>query len=141
MSKQQTPFDGYISYALAAAHRSVTQSLTARLKKHGVQIEAWRIMESLDGDARLTMGALARLVLINPPTLSKLVDRMVSDGLVHRQAAQGDQRQVNLLLTDLGRLRMLQIRRDVEEQDAFLAQQLDEDDGDQLITLLSKLVK
>ncbi len=141
MSKQQTPFDGYISYALAAAHRSVTQSLTARLKKHGVQIEAWRIMESLDGDARLTMGALAQLVLINPPTLSKLVDRMVSDGLVHRQAAQGDQRQVNLLLTDLGRLRMLQIRRDVEEQDAFLAQQLDKDDGDQLITLLSKLVR
>ncbi len=141
MSKQQTPFDGYISYALAAAHRSVTQSLTARLKKHGVQIEAWRIMESLDGDARLTMGALAQLVLINPPTLSKLVDRMVSDGLVHRQAAQGDQRQVNLLLTDLGRLRMLQIRRDVEEQDAFLAQQLDKDDGNQLITLLSKLVR
>ncbi|UYV37231.1 MarR family transcriptional regulator [Rhodobacteraceae bacterium D3-12] len=139
MSKQTTPFDGHISYAIAAAHRAVTQSLSERLKKHGVQIEAWRIMESLDGQARLTMGALARIVLINPPTLSKLVDRMVSDGLVHRQAATGDQRQVNLLLTDLGRHRMLQIRADVEAQDKRLAEQLDGEDGEQLIALLSRL--
>lgn len=139
MSKQATPFDGHISYALAAAHRAVTQSLSERLKKHGVQIEAWRIMESLDGESRLTMGALARIVLINPPTLSKLVDRMVSDGLVHRRVASGDQRQVNLLLTDLGRHRMLQIRADVEEQDKHLAEQLDGADSEQLIALLSRL--
>lgn len=140
MSKQTTPFDGYLSYALAAAHRSVNKSLSTRLKKHGVQIEAWRIMESLDGNAPLSMGKLARIVLINPPTLSKLVDRMVSDGLVHRRAAQEDQRQINLLLTDLGRLRMLQIRADVEEQDKNLAQQFDGDDCTQLINLLSKLI-
>lgn len=140
MSDLNKPFDGYISYALAAAHRSVNQSLTARLKKHGVQIEAWRIMESLDSDTRLTMGELARIVLINPPTLSKLVDRMVSDGLVHRQVAQADQRQINLLLTDLGRLRMLQIRNDVAEQDKHLAEQFDGGDEEKLLSLLSKLI-
>ena len=37
MSAARTPFDGYISYALAAAHRKVTQSLNTGLKKHGVQ--------------------------------------------------------------------------------------------------------
>ena len=39
-------------------------------------------------DEKLTMGDLAELVLMNPPTLTKLVDRMVADGLVHRKIAK-----------------------------------------------------
>ncbi|CUH88771.1 homoprotocatechuate degradation operon regulator, HpaR [Phaeobacter sp. CECT 5382] len=139
MTLQDSPFHRQISYALAAAHRKVAQGLTARLKKHGVQIEAWRVMELLDGDARLTMGELAKAALINPPTLSKLVDRMVSDGLVHRQIADEDHRQINLLLTDLGRLRMLQIREDVVQQDLQLRDQMAQEDSKQLLELLSRL--
>ncbi len=139
MTRQTTPFDGRISYALAAAHRAVSQTLTSRLKKHGVQVEAWRIMECLDMNARLTMGELARMVLMNPPTLSKMVDRMVSDGLVHRQIAQQDQRQVNLLLTDLGRRRMLTVRREVDDHDEEFVDQMKEGDNRLLIDLLKKL--
>jgi DNA-binding MarR family transcriptional regulator len=139
MDDQRTPFESHISYALAAAHRKVHQTLTGCLKQHGVQIEAWRIMELLDGDQRLTMGELAKLALINPPTLSKLVDRMVSDGLVHRQVAAQDHRQVNLLLTDLGRKRMHQVREDVEAKDRVFADALDGEDGKLLVSLLSRL--
>ena len=81
MSKEHNPFDSHLSYALAAAHRMVSQSLNARLKKHSIQIEAWRVMECLDADGKITMGELAKRALLNPPALSKLVDRMVSDGL------------------------------------------------------------
>lgn len=139
MSKQHNSFEMHISYAVAAAHRSVNQMMTTRLKKHGIQIEAWRVMECLDAGARLTMGALANKALINPPTLSKLVDRMVSDGLVHRQISQNDQREVNLLLTHLGRLRMLEIRKEVEEQDGALNGLLETEDGALLLKLLSKI--
>lgn len=126
----------YVSYALAAAHRSVEKSLRSRLKKHGVQIEAWRIMEALDTDPLLNMSDLAQVVLINPPTLSKLVDRMVSNGLVHRQVARNDQRQVNLLITDLGRKRMLQIRSEVEDEDHDLSSRLGPERARQLVRLL-----
>jgi DNA-binding MarR family transcriptional regulator len=85
------------------------------------------------------MGELAKRALLNPPALSKLVDRMVSDGLVHRQIATVDQRQINLLLTNLGRKRMLQVRQDVEDQDRILAGQFNNDDGALLIQLLSQL--
>ena len=139
MSEQTSSFETHISYAVAAAHRSVNQRMTTRLKKHGIQIEAWRVMECLDAGGRLTMGALASKALINPPTLSKLVDRMVSDGLVHRQISQNDQREVNLLLTHLGRLRMLDIRKDVEEQDGALNGLLETEDGALLLKLLSKI--
>jgi DNA-binding MarR family transcriptional regulator len=96
-------------------------------------------MECLDAGTRLSMGELAKQALLNPPALSKLVDRMVSDGLVHRQIATADQRQINLLLTNLGRRRMLQVRRDVEDEDRALAQQFDTTDGALLIQLLSQL--
>lgn len=139
MTTEPISFERHLSYALEAAHRSVNNSLTARLKVHGIQVTGWRVMECLDIDERLTMGELAKRALINPPALSKLVDRMVSEGLVHRQISAADQRQVNLLLTTLGRRRMLQIRKDAEEQDRALSKLLDSDDSEMLKQLLFKL--
>jgi len=36
------------------------------------------------------MGELAEVVLLSPPTLSKLVDRVVANGLVHGQPSSKD---------------------------------------------------
>lgn len=140
MSRPIGSMDQYVSYALAAAHRAVNGSLANRLKKHGLQIEAWRIMEALDDDPRLTMGELALVVLINPPTLSKLVDRMVSNGLVHRQVAQSDHRQINLLISDFGKKRMMQIRAEVVGEDEILVSRIGATGMSQLIALLNDLV-
>ena len=139
MDGSRLAVEGYVSYALAAAHRSVNRSLAARLKKYGIQVEAWRILETLDSGERLTMGRLAEVVLINPPTLSKLVDRMVADGLVHRQAAPDDQRQVNLLITALGRKRMARIRQEIKDQDSEITSQLGKDGALALVKLLRGL--
>jgi DNA-binding MarR family transcriptional regulator len=140
MSLPESSMENYVSYALAAAHRVVSTSLASRLKKHGVQVEAWRIMEALALDPELTMGDLAKVVLIIPSTLSKLVDRMVSDGLVHRQFASSDHRQVNLHLTDLGRKRMVQIRSEVEDEDEIWTSRLGPERASQLVELLRDLV-
>ncbi|ANP35511.1 MULTISPECIES: MarR family winged helix-turn-helix transcriptional regulator [Rhodobacterales] len=136
METRENPIQDYLSYALAAAHRKMSASLNARLKKHGIQIEAWRILETLETDQRLTMGQLAEVVLMNPPTLTKLVDRLVSDGLVHRQVAQADHRQINVLPTALGKKRMLQVREEVQDQDAALESLIGKDDAGKLIELL-----
>ncbi len=106
-----------------------------------MQIEAWRILETLETGQRLTMGQLADVVLMNPPALTKLVDRMVSDGLVHRQVARQDHRQINVLATALGRKRMLQIRREVEGQDAALLQTLGNPATEELIQLLKGITE
>ncbi len=136
MESRKNLIESSLSYALAAANRRVSTSLKDKLKRHGIQIEAWRILETLASGERLTMGELAEAALMNPPTLTKLVDRMVSDGLVHRQVAQGDQRQINVLPTALGRKRMMQIRKEVEDQDAQLHDLLGEGRTDQLVQLL-----
>lgn len=137
--KSHYPVQSYISYTLANAHRQVHTSLTRRLKSFGVQVEAWRVMEILEEDQVLTMGDLAGLVLMNPPTLTKLVDRMVADGLVHRRIANSDQRKINLDITALGRKRITQIREEARREDSELAEKIGTEKAELLRSLLAEV--
>jgi MarR family transcriptional regulator, organic hydroperoxide resistance regulator len=139
MDTQGATFTSYLSYALAAAHRAVHQELARLLKDEGVQVEAWRIMEAIDSERTLTMGRLAELVLLAPPTLTKLVDRMVADGLVQRQIAPEDQRQVHLVLSALGALKRDRVRRFAREQEESLLDRLGPDGARRLHDALSAL--
>ena len=121
---KSNPISGYLSYALAAAHRNVHLNLTRQLKELGVQIETWRILETLNDDQGYTMGQLAEIVLMNPPALTKLVDRMVSDGLVQRKISDEDQRSIKLILTDVGLDMVAKIRHHVEDEDRIMLSRL-----------------
>ena len=137
--KTSYPLQSYISYSLATAHRKVHTSLTRRLRQFGVQVEAWRVMEILENDEKLTMGDLAELVLMNPPTLTKLVDRMVADGLVHRKIAKSDHRQINLGITALGRKRISQVREQARQEEAQIADKIGQERADLLKNILNEL--
>ena len=139
MRDTSRPPTGYLSYVLAAAHREVRISLSQRLKAFGIQIEAWRIMETLASHPAATMSELADLVLMNPPALTKLVDRMVSSGLVHRQISRQDQRQVNLILTDLGKKRMSQIRAEVQSEDDEILAAIGSENVELFVDMLQKI--
>ena len=139
--KSAYPVQSYISYSLAIAHRQIHTSLTRRLKQFGVQVEAWRIMEILEADTDLTMGDLAELALMNPPALTKLVDRMVADGLVHRRVASSDQRKVNLGLTEIGRKRIAQVREEAKLEEEEIAARIGMEDAGMLQRILSEIGK
>ena len=102
MASSKSSVSSYLAYSLAAAHRKLHVDLNRQLKVLGVQVETWRVLQCLQSDERHTMTELADIVLMNPPTLTKLVDRMVAEGLVQRQLAEDDNRKVQLALTDLG---------------------------------------
>jgi len=102
MPSSQEPIADYLAYLVASAHRNLHLELERRLKAEGVQVEHWRILEVLsDGEGR-SMGDIARLVLMNHPALTKLVDKMVAGGLVHRTPSSEDMRRVLLRITDRG---------------------------------------
>ncbi|KPQ07068.1 MAG: MarR family transcriptional regulator [Rhodobacteraceae bacterium HLUCCA12] len=139
MNGERAAITGYLSYALAAAHRSVHLELSRKLKDEGVQVEAWRIMEAIDGESAMTMGRLAEVVLLAPPTLTKMVDRMVADGLVQRQISQEDQRQVHLVLSALGERKRDRVRQFADEQEAALLERLGPDSARLLHNALNSL--
>ncbi len=116
MTFENNSLESYISYALAAANRKLHTDLSRDLKEMGVQVEVWRVLQTLRASRDKTMSELAQIVLMNPPTLTKLVDRMVSDGLVQRHLAPEDNRRVQLSLTDFGDKLCTQIMEHVDAQ-------------------------
>src|SRR5688500_20234215 len=54
----------------------------------------------------LSLAELAAAEQVRPPTMSRIVDYLVEEGLVTRETAPGDRRSVRIEATDKGRRRM-----------------------------------
>jgi len=96
---------------LLHAHATVVKQLDAELlAAHGLSISAfevlWRVAATEHG--RLRMTDLAEIVLLSPSGLSRLVDRLESEGLIERIACPTDGRAINATITDAGRARLAQ---------------------------------
>src|SRR5580704_18292159 len=81
---QNSPITEHLAYLLAQANREINRQLESRLSQEGVPVEQWRILKVLSDGNGHSMGELAEAVLLNHPTLTKMIDRMVSDGLDYR---------------------------------------------------------
>jgi DNA-binding MarR family transcriptional regulator len=96
----------YLSYLLAQASYAVYKGFDARVRAAGLSSIEWRVLATLsDGDG-LTIGELAREVLAQQPTLTKLVDRMERAGLVERRGDETDGRRTLVFETPRGRARV-----------------------------------
>ncbi|MGE3306846.1 MAG: MarR family winged helix-turn-helix transcriptional regulator [Rhizobiaceae bacterium] len=97
------PLNEHLTYLLAQANREINRRLEAALAQEGVAVEQWRILKILsDGNGR-SMSDLAEAVLVNHPTLTRIVDRMVSNGVVYRVQDRDDRRKVLMFLSHRGR--------------------------------------
>ncbi len=94
--------DTYLTYLLARAHRRLHSGLETELQKDELTVEQWRVLEVLSDRQGRSMGSLAELVLMNHPALTKMADRMVINGLIHRAPDPQDQRRVLVYVTDRG---------------------------------------
>ncbi|HEX2885954.1 MarR family winged helix-turn-helix transcriptional regulator [Vineibacter terrae] len=102
-SPPDSPITDHLAYLLAQANREINRQLDARLRSEGVPVEQWRILKVLsDGNGR-SMGDLAEAALLNHPTLTKTIDRMVSDSLVYRISDPADRRKVLIFSSDRGK--------------------------------------
>jgi DNA-binding MarR family transcriptional regulator len=99
---------------LTQVERGMTRRLAAALKPDDVGVEEWRALSALAESAGQAMSELAEFVLVPPPTLTKLVDRLVSENLVYRRIDPADRRRVLVSLTPRGRRLHRRLRRVVE---------------------------
>lgn len=89
----------YLAHLLVQANRQVNRQLSLE----GVSLEQWRALKVISEQAGLTMRELARSLAQNNPTLTKIIDKMVSEALVYRLPDQEDRRKVRLFISDKGR--------------------------------------
>jgi DNA-binding MarR family transcriptional regulator len=87
------------------AHTDLTRRLEAALQAaHRVSLAEHTVLQQLVmGGGHLRMSALADTVLLSPSGVSRLVDRLVADGLIERQPCEADGRAVHAAITERGR--------------------------------------
>lgn len=87
-----------LAYLIASVNRQLEDELAETLKPEGIPIEQFRILSALASVDGRAMRDLAGAVLIDPASLTKIIDRMVSDALVYRTLDPGDRRKVLICL-------------------------------------------
>lgn len=130
-----------LTYLLAQANRVVSGSLERLLAQEGAQIEHWRVLEVLSDEQGRSMGELAQLVLMNHPALTKLMDRLVSRGWVHRATDPADSRKVLVFITDEGLEFAARLRARVAEYQDSIDAGFGDRRSDQLKKLLDSLIR
>jgi len=139
-SSRDTPITDHLAYLLAQASREINRQLEARLSQEGVPVEQWRVLKVLSDGQGHSMGELADAVLLNHPTLTKMIDRMVADALVYRAQDPDDRRKVLMYVSDRGRTLTQRLNALAQSQEAFIAQNYGNRATAELKRLLEELV-
>ncbi|SFD40709.1 MarR family winged helix-turn-helix transcriptional regulator [Streptomyces aidingensis] len=122
---------------LARAERLAARQVREVLDEQGCTVEAWRVMSQLaDGEGH-RMSAIAEQALLPPPTLTRLMDQLVDDGLVHRRIDPMDRRRILAYLTPRGEDYWQRLDERVRERWAALP---GSGDDELLAVLLDRLI-
>jgi DNA-binding MarR family transcriptional regulator len=128
-----------LSYLIAQVNSRIEEELEAQLRPEGVPIEQMRILTVL-ASAPTPMLQLAQAVLVEGPTLTKIIDRMVADSLVFRAPDPDDRRRVVIHLSDSGRILHRRVSGIARKQQQTLLGRLDAKKAAQLQVLLRDLI-
>ena len=110
---------------IESAYVAVNSGFEACLNAQGTTTNQWRVIETLNDYPGLTLKELSRQTKIKIPALSKLVDRMVRDALVHRKQSSVDRRSIQLYISDHGKETLQRCLPDVDAFRSTLAEILD----------------
>jgi DNA-binding MarR family transcriptional regulator len=95
--KKNWPF-----YWISRVNARYIQTLEARLKPIGLDMPRWRVLISLYEEEYLSVSEIAEISVMKLNTATKVVQRMVADGLVETRVSPGDGRVTEVTLTNHG---------------------------------------
>lgn len=94
-----------LAHQLSRAERLLAGRMSALLEREHCTLEEYRVLKILSDGRGHIMTEIAEFAILPAPTLTKLMDRMVSENLVYRRADERDRRRVLAYLAEPGRER------------------------------------
>ncbi|MBR7827225.1 MarR family transcriptional regulator [Actinospica sp. MGRD01-02] len=123
---------------LTLVERSVVARLGEALKAQGATLEEWRVLSFLGDGSGRAMTEIAEFALLSPPTLTKVVDRMVSLNLVLRRVDDEDRRRVLVFASKRGTEALSRWTAVVEHEQDSIFSALGSEEAVLLTTLLNR---
>jgi len=134
------PITEHLAYLLAQANRQVHQQLDEKFRHEGVPVEQWRILKLLAEKNGRPMSELTQAALLNHPTLTKMIDRMVSDALVYRVQDPNDRRKVLMFISDRGKVLCKKLNSLAVDQEEHILESYGDKSTSELKRLLESLI-
>lgn len=94
--------DRQVCFALAVANRAVLGVYRPLLEPLGLTHPQYLVMLALWGEAPMSVRAIAEAIQLDSPTLSPLLKRLESAGLITRERDRRDERNLVVNLTKAG---------------------------------------
>ena len=91
-----------LALAVSDAERRLTRRLAQILAHHDCTVERWRALNLLAHGESHRMSELAEFTQLPPASLTRLIDGLVADNLVHRKPDPRDRRGVLVHITERG---------------------------------------
>jgi DNA-binding MarR family transcriptional regulator len=91
--------EDYVLYNLVRTAATYNEEMAKALKSYRLDTMKWRVMMLLNDQSPSSVGVLARRSVTKMPTLTRVLIRMEEEGLVVRQALEGDRRVVEVTMT------------------------------------------
>lgn len=101
--QEPLPLESLLCFALSAASRTLTAAYREELDPLELTYPQFLVVVALLREDGLSMGELAEMLCLDASTLTPLIRRLESRGLVTRARSAEDERRVLLHLTPAGR--------------------------------------
>lgn len=132
---------------LDLADRTVGSCLARASATSGISREQWRTLMLLDegvgdgapGAPGHTMGEIAARAAVPAPTATRLVDRLVAEGLAYRRSDDWDRRRVLVHISPEGHTLVARTAAELDDAFGTVLADLAPDDRTDLVQLLTRL--
>ena len=92
-----------IGLLIGRVEHRLGRAVERALGPNGPNLEQWRVLDLLaDGEGH-PMNEIATHAMVPPPTLTKIVDRLIESTLVYRRPDDTDRRRILVFLSERGR--------------------------------------
>jgi MarR family transcriptional regulator, organic hydroperoxide resistance regulator len=129
-----------VSWLLNYAGRLASRRATMKLQAHGITPPQWAVLVQLTEQDGQSLSGLGAKALFDGPTMTGIVDRLETNGLVERRRDSTDRRVINLYLTPRGRELMARLPAVSKLTDAEILRGLSAEEVDCFIGTLHHII-
>lgn len=107
-------FSQSLPMALLRARESVMARFRPNLRRHGVTEQQWRVLRALAAAGETETTRLAEMVMLLPPSLSRILKDLIARGLIARRTPETDLRRSLVSLSPKGTALIAKVAPDSE---------------------------
>ncbi|WP_414439742.1 MarR family winged helix-turn-helix transcriptional regulator [Burkholderia sp. 22PA0106] len=131
--------DASISYLVARTGSRMGNAFSRALKPYGLSLTEWRVCASLGHIPHQRLSELVVRACVDMSALSRIVDRLIAQGLVSRERNEEDGRAVRLALTEPGAALTREVAALAKEYETIALSAFTKTDIQTLRNLLNRL--